>query len=86
MTGVQTCALPIFARKYEAAGYEMPKVVFWNLNANSNVPVKFNESGVALVSGFSPSIVKAVLDADFECFTPEAIMMKTIMQDKYAVL
>ena len=79
-------AIEMIARKYEAAGYEMPKVVFWNLNSHGNVPVKFNESGVALVSGFSPSIVKAVLDADFECFTPEAIMMKTIMQDKYAVL
>ena len=79
-------AIEMIARKYEAAGYEMPKVVFWNLNSHGNVPVKFNESGVALVSGFSPSIVKAVLDADFDDFTPEAIMKKTIMQDKYAVL
>jgi hypothetical protein len=79
-------AIEMIARKYEAAGYEMPKVVFWNLAASGNAPVKFDKSGTALVSGFSPSIVKAVLDADFDCFTPEAIMNKTIMQDKYAVL
>jgi hypothetical protein len=79
-------AIEMIARKYEAAGYEMPKVVFWNLSASGNAPVKFDKSGTALVSGFSPSIVKAVLDADFDCFTPEAIMNKTIMQDKYTVL
>jgi hypothetical protein len=79
-------AIEMIARKYEAAGYEMPKVVFWNLNASGNAPVKFNDSGVALVSGFSPTIVKAVLDADFDDFTPEAIMLKTLMQDKYAVV
>jgi hypothetical protein len=57
--------------------------VFWNLNAADNVPVKFNAKGVALVSGFSPSIVKSVLSADLEDFTPEQIMLKTIMSERY---
>lgn len=77
-------AIQMIRRKYEEAGYEMPQIVFWNLNASDNVPVKYNEKGVALVSGFSPNILKSVLAADLEEFTPKAIMLKTIMSDRYA--
>ena len=76
-------AMQMIARKYEDAGYQVPQVVFWNLNAADNVPVKFNKNGVALVSGFSPTIVKSILAADLEDFTPEAIMRKTIMSERY---
>lgn len=76
-------AMEMIARKYENAGYEVPTIVFWNLNANDNVPVKYDQIGAALVSGFSPSIVKAVLAGNTEEFTPEAIMMKTVMVDRY---
>ena len=76
-------AMKMMERKYETAGYEMPKIVFWNINAADNVPVKFDKSGVALVSGFSPSILKAVLAADMEQFTPEAIMRKAVCIPRY---
>jgi len=78
-------AIGMIRRKYETAGYQMPQIVFWNLNAADNVPVKANETGVALVSGFSPAIVKSVLSADVEEFTPRGIMMKTIMNPRYDV-
>ena len=77
-------AIEMIRRKYEEAGYQMPNVVFWNLNAKDNVPVKFNERGVALVSGFSPSILKAVLSGDMENLTPVGVMMKTLMVERYA--
>ena len=76
-------AMQMIERKYAEAGYAVPQIVFWNLNAADNVPVKFNKQGVALVSGFSPTIMKSVLAADLEEFTPEAIMRKTIMSDRY---
>jgi hypothetical protein len=77
----------MIARKYQEAGYEMPKVVFWNLNAAyGNTPVKFDKSGTALVSGFSPAIVKPLLSGDLDGFTPESVMMKTIMDERYKVL
>ena len=79
-------AMQMIERKYVEAGYEVPKIVFWNLNASGNVPVSFNKSGAALVSGFSPAIVKPLLSGNTDEFTPEAIMLKTIMQDRYAVL
>ena len=76
-------AMKMIARKFSEAGYDLPKIVFWNLNAHDNVPVKYDASGVALISGFSPQIMVSVLGGDTEKFTPEAIMMKTIMVDRY---
>jgi hypothetical protein len=76
-------AMEMIARKYTEAGYKVPNIIFWNLNANDNVPVKYDTRGAALVSGFSPAIVKSVLAADMDDFTPEAIMLKTIMNERY---
>ena len=76
-------AIEMIRRKYEAAGYKMPQVVFWNLNAGDNVPVSSNDKGVALVSGFSPAIIKPLLSCQLEKFTPEGIMLETIMKDRY---
>jgi hypothetical protein len=75
-------ALQMIARKYQDAGYDLPKIVFWNLNAAyGNQPVKYDTSGVALVSGFSPALVKGL--ANVETFTPESIMLDTIMNERY---
>lgn len=80
-------AIEMIARKYEHAGYKLPKVVFWNLNAvYGNVPVKFDKTGVALVSGFSPAIVKPIISGNIDEFTPESVMLNTIMQERYKVL
>lgn len=77
-------ALDMIKRKYAEAGYTMPSVVFWNLTARAeNTPVKTNDKGVALVSGFSPAIMATVLGADPTEFTPYAMMMNTIMNDRY---
>ena len=76
-------AMQMIERKYEAAGYTMPQVVFWNLNSSDNTPVKADKSGAALVSGFSPAIVAALLGADMDEFSPEGIMLKTIMKSRY---
>jgi Domain of unknown function (DUF2828) len=83
--GKDESAIQMIERKYQAAGYELPRVVFWNLNAKDNVPVKFDKSGTALVSGFSPAIAKSVLSGDTDNFTPEGIMLRTVMVDRYAI-
>lgn len=68
--------------KYSAAGYDLPNVVFWNLHASNGVPVKFNQSKTALVSGFSPTILESVLSS--EDLNPETVMLKTVMKDRYS--
>ncbi len=77
-------AYEMIQRKYEAAGYAMPNIVFWNLRATDNVPVKFDQRGTALVSGFSPSVMKGVLSG--AAMTPEAIMRATVDVPRYNVL
>ena len=79
-------AKQMIARKYEAAGYPMPRIIFWNLNAGyESTPVHFDDRGICHVSGFSPAIMKSVLANDLEEFTPVSVMLKTIMNDRYAV-
>lgn len=52
----------VISEKYKTAGYKLPRLVFWNINSRTNtIPVKENDLGVALVSGYSPAIVKMVL-------------------------
>lgn len=71
---------------YEQAGYDMPKIIFWNLNAAyGNFPVTFDTHGTAMVSGFSPTILKSILSGNMDDFTPEAIMLKTVMDDRYSI-
>jgi hypothetical protein len=78
-------AITMMRDKYAAAGYQMPQVVFWNLAAYSNVPVSAHETGVAMVSGFSPSIMKAILAGDMAEFTAYGVMLNAIMQERYAI-
>ena len=78
-------AMQMIERKYEAAGYEVPKIVFWNLNARSrwNAPVTFDKNGTALVSGFSPAIMKSILAA--KNFTPKDIMLGAVDVPRYDI-
>lgn len=66
---------------FNDAGYECPKLIFWNLKDYDNVPVTFSQSGVALVSGCSPSIMKNVLAGNN--ITPVSMMMDTVMVERY---
>jgi hypothetical protein len=77
-------ALGMIKRKFAEAGYKMPQVIFWNLTARAtNTPVKTNDKGVVLVSGFSPAIMATVLGADPEEYTPYNMMKKVIMDSRY---
>ena len=81
-TAVSVSAMEMIEKEFSAAGYKVPQIVFWNLNGRSgNSPVTYNKVGAALVSGFSPSIVKSVLGG--EEMTPISIMLKTVMCERY---
>jgi hypothetical protein len=79
-------AQQMIARKYAAAGYQVPRIVFWNLSpyGKDNTPVRFDDTGVCHVSGFSPAIMKAVLSVEqLEDFTPYNVMIRTLMINRY---
>lgn len=71
-------------RKFAEHGYELPQIVFWNVNGSDNVPVTTNEQGVALVSGYSPSIMKNLLGK--EDLTPYGLMMDVIDSERYGAI
>jgi hypothetical protein len=58
-------------------------LIFWNIQSRgNNVPVRFDESGTALISGFSPSILESILGA--KEISPISIMLRTIDQEIYS--
>lgn len=68
---------------YSKAGYAMPQIIYWNISSRGdNVPVGFNETGTALVSGFSPSILKSILKG--QIVSPVQVMDETIMSERYS--
>jgi hypothetical protein len=76
-------AFDVARRKFEEAGYALPKIVWWNLNARAdNNPVTARQDGTALVSGFSPSIMKSILKA--QDFSPDGVMRSTLNVPRYA--
>jgi hypothetical protein len=68
-------------RLYEANGYRLPTIVWWNLQSRNGVtPVRADASGMVLVSGLSPSVTTAVLGGEA---TPVAIMLKAVDIARY---
>jgi len=49
-------------KRFESAGYTLPLVVFWCVNNCGNVPITIHDSGAILISGFSPSILKYIMN------------------------
>ena len=69
-------------RKWEEKGFKRPRIVYWNLNRYSGQPATIKHKDVALASGYSPSILKAICTG--EDFTPVGIMERAI--SKYEII
>ena len=63
-------------QEYEKYGYDFPKIVFWNLECHPGTPAKCSDDSVAMVSGFNPKIMEAVLNA--EDFNPISVMLEAL--------
>ena len=51
------------AEKYEAAGYQMPRLIFWNVCGRTDtIPMVNNGEGLCLLSGFSQNAMKITAD------------------------
>ena len=75
-------ATEMIERKYSDAGYTMPKIVFWNVNGSVGTnPAKSNSKNVNMVSGYSPNIMKQVLETLSK--TPYELMVKTLNSARY---
>ncbi|KAF9276569.1 hypothetical protein BGZ88_001640 [Linnemannia elongata] len=75
----------VVKHNFEAAGYELPQIVFWNLAGSSrgNKPAKANQKGVAMVSGFSGMLMKLFLDgSDLGAGIDPVLVMRKAIDDK----
>lgn len=72
------------AKKYAAHGYKLPRLVFWNVNSRTGtIPVKENNLGVALVSGFSVNIVNMVMSNKID---PFECLLDVLNTERYQVI
>lgn len=72
----------VIAEEYKKYGYKLPRLVFWNIcSRTGTIPVKENNLGVALVSGFSPTIVKMVLSNSVD---PYECLLEQLNSERYA--
>ena len=70
--------------KYLTAGYKLPRLCFLNVCGRTDtIPVKQNELGVALISGFSPAVAKMVLSNKID---PFECLLEQIMAERYDVI
>lgn len=70
------------AAKWNAAGYEMPNLVFWNVNARQdNIPMKIQD-GVTFVSGASPVAYEMIMSGK----TSIDLMLDKLNSERYAAI
>lgn len=75
--------LAVIKQKYTAAGYKLPRIVFWNVNARADTPATINDKGVSLISGASPNILKTAIggkDCSYQ------LMLETVNAPRYRVI
>lgn len=73
----------VIDQMYADAGYTRPGLIFWNVNARSkeNYPAQANDTNTALVSGFSPAIMRSVLA--MKQVSPVEVMLETVWKERY---
>lgn len=68
-------------KAYKSAGYSLPRIVFWNVNSRTGaIPLKKNERGVALVSGFSINVCNMVMSGELD---PYKCLVEALNAERY---
>ena len=69
--------------KWARAGYRMPHLIYWNVQARqNNIPEDIGVGNISLVSGFSPSIFEQIMSGK----TGYDLMMEKLNSERYAVI
>ena len=70
------------AKEWEAHGYQMPHLVFWNVNAvKADIPM-LGDGRISYVSGMSPSIFETLMSGK----TGYDLMIEKLDSDRYACI
>lgn len=69
------------AKKYATYGYKLPRLIFFNVNSRTNtIPVKENDLGVVLVSGFSVNIINMIMSNKLD---PYECLLEVLNTERY---
>ena len=69
-------------REWNANGYQMPHLIFWNVNARQNNIPMLGNGPISYVSGFSPSIFETIMTGK----TGYDLMMDKLNSERYAAV
>ena len=69
------------AKRYAEVGVKMPRLSFWNVNSRTNgIPVREGPGGTALLSGYSPNVLKLALSGEA---TPYGVLLEALKDERY---
>jgi len=73
----------IIESKYKAAGYTMPRLIFWNVcGRTQTIPMVEGENGICLLSGFSQNAMKVA--ANRKVKDPYECLLRVLDGERYA--
>lgn len=71
-------------KEYRSYNYKLPRLVFWNVGSRSNtIPLRVNELGVSLISGYSVNLVKMVMSGELD---PYKNLLRVLNSDRYSII
>lgn len=69
-------------KRFEDTGLKLPQIIFWNLDGSTtDFPVSSGESGVVMLSGYSPALLNSVISC--KDVTPLNAMLDIIQSSRY---
>ena len=81
---VNKALFEVIRERFEAKGYKLPKLVFWNVNSRTGtIPLTENEMGVILLSGFSKNLMQLVMSSELN---PYKALVEQLNVPRYAVI
>lgn len=80
-TGRSKTLFERIAKRFAEKGYKLPRLIFWNVCSRTmTIPVKENELGVALVSGFSINNINMILSGEMD---PYLCLVHELKKERY---
>lgn len=73
-------------KMYNAAGYQIPHILFWNLRSTSGFPVLSSQKNASMLSGYSPALLNSFCENGMDALkelTPWNNFLTTIMKVRY---
>lgn len=81
---VNKALFEVIRERFEAKGYKLPKLVFWNVNSRTGtIPLTENEMGVILLSGFSKNLMQLVMSSELD---PYKALVEQLNVPRYAII